>query len=225
MKVIDKAVGAKRRQATGENQKGQDAPPIRIYMAGSMAPDDGWRQLGITARERGICAMYASRQAWGDAEYKFLRHTPEGRPREFIYCGPFPTSCDHGCAHGTGHLAFSCNGDSRKDLLAACYHAVESCDIFAAYINREDLFGTFAEIGMARAMGKKIWIGFNPKALNYKKIGFDSVDVRMTRHDHDMWFLAGMADGLCSVQYCEKPIAAVRFFQWASLQRIGGNPE
>jgi nucleoside 2-deoxyribosyltransferase len=171
-------------------EKKREAQKLAVYMAGSMRRGEDWRGLGITDRERGICANNeATIETWRAAAYE---------DKDFIYVGPFATSCDHGCAHGSAHMAFSCSDEDtpRSKLFAACVDAISRCDIFAAYINRPQLFGTFAEIGIAKAMGKKIWIGIDPQILHFKTIEhMRSRDpVMLYSHDHDMWFLATIAD-------------------------------
>ena len=197
--------------------------PVRVYMAGSMRSGEGWRQLGVTARERGVDSNNeASPKAWEEAQYDFARFSSGGTGRNFTYCGPFATSCDHGCAHGEAHLAFACGGGSRSSLLAACVDAIEYCDVFAAYIDRQDLYGTFAEIGMAKALGKKIWLGIDPVVLEFRPIGWGHEKATIERHDHDMWFLCEIAD---RIEYCEKKFASTRFFNWAAWQPINrGEP-
>ena len=174
-----------------KTEKRKGAKPS-VYMAGSMRPDEDWRGLGITDRDRGICANnVATVDTWRAAAYE---------DKDFIYVGPFATSCDHGCAHGSAHMAFSCSDENnhRSKLFAACMDAISRCDIFAAYINRPELFGTFAEIGMAKSSMKKIWLGIDPAVLHFRTIeSMRSGDnIMLNSHDHDMWFLTTMADSV-----------------------------
>lgn len=200
------------------NRNKADDIPVRVYMAGSMRSGDGWRQLGVTAQKRGGDANNeATPETWREARHDFMRFSAGGIGRNFTYCGPFATSCDHGCAHGEAHLALACSGGSRASLLAACVDGIDFCDIFAAYIDRQNLFGTFAEIGMAKALGKKIWLGVDPEVLEFRAIGWGQEEATIKRHDHDMWFLCEMAD---RIEYCEKQFASTRFFNWAAWQKI-----
>lgn len=159
-----------------------------VYMAGSMRNSDDWRKLGITDRDRGAGAqLEATIKTWRESQHDFV---------DFIYTGPFATSCDHGCAHRSSHMAFSCSQSSgqRFELVKACTDAISRCDIFGAYINRTDLFGTFVEIGIARSMGKIIWIGFDPYILDFKDVDGGQESIKMQNHDHELWFVARMAD-------------------------------
>jgi hypothetical protein len=103
--------------------------------------------------------------------------------------GPFFISCDHGCGHGphshgvgfgSGNgtptdedfVAFNevsvCISGSeqeipkRRQVVLACLRAIRRSDLVFAWIDSEDAFGTFAEIGMALASGVPVSIAVAP---------------------------------------------------------------
>ena len=65
--------------------------------------------------------------------------------------------------------------DSRKEVQSLCFQAIARADVLFAYIDCIDCYGTIAEIGYAKALGKIIWIAGS------------------RRYD-DLWFVYSMAN-------------------------------
>lgn len=128
------------------------------YLAGKIKSDkdygfDNWREAvadkGYLGNKHEFhSAFYSEHQS-----SILFRH-------DFAYRGPF-FSDNHG-----GYI------EHKRAL-----KQIANCDVFFAWINSSDAFGSFAEIGFAHAKGKKIYIGYD-KSINHK----------------DMWFLSEMAD-------------------------------
>lgn len=93
------------------------------------------------------------------------------------YCGPFFIAAkhftfdgddSHGCAANRQfktHDERSLDGDDldeissrRESVLRNCEESIRKCDILFAWIDSLDCFGTIAEIGYAKSLGKMIWI-------------------------------------------------------------------
>ena len=98
------------------------------------------------------------------------------------YSGPYFIGCDHGCSHGenkhgngNGCMQRWDNEETRKDdVVTNCLVGIEQCNVFFAYINSLDCYGTLAEIGYAFSKGKKIYIA-------------------MDKEYPDLWFVQNMA--------------------------------
>jgi len=114
------------------------------------------------------------------------------------YTGPFLVDGFHAGSNpdASAHRSLPCDhGDaSMEDVQQLCFESIRRCHVFAAYINRRNLFGTFAELGYARALGKFIWLGLDPDLLKYDNNN-DGMGVQhCTEHESDMWFLTQLAD-------------------------------
>lgn len=130
-----------------------------VYLAGKIKPKgedlgmiDNWREK--IADKSYLGNKHEFHSSYNDPDEDTLfRH-------DFAYCGPL-FSDNHGCYI------------EHKRALSQ----IRRCDIFFAWINSHDAFGTFAEIGFAHSLGKEIYIGYD-KSVDHK----------------DMWFLSEMAD-------------------------------
>jgi nucleoside 2-deoxyribosyltransferase len=102
-----------------------------------------------------------------------------------LYTGPYRTGTgDHGGIHGdaddwTGQESFTL----RRSL-----DGIHECDVFFAYIDDLEAYGTLAEIGYAHALGKRIVLGFQPAVMGEDRAGCP------TLRANPMWFAARMAD-------------------------------
>lgn len=85
------------------------------------------------------------------------------------YCGPFYQEL--GWDHGR---------NNHSEILNSCISGIESCDILFAWLNSPYIHATLAEIGYAKALNKKIWVGVHQS--------FDDI------HGSDYWFILEMAD-------------------------------
>ncbi len=84
---------------------------------------------------------------------------------DFIYTGPFFLSCDHGCYHGNNTHGVMGQGCVEPDIEGKmvqekCFEGINRADIVYAWLDSEDSFGTFVELGYAYSLGKEIWIGY-----------------------------------------------------------------
>ena len=115
------------------------------------------------------------------------------------YCGPYFISCDHGCFHSEeashgavasyesmSHDENSYSDEQYSRAYSRCLGAIEVSDVVFCWIESDDCFGTIAEIGYAKAMGKFICISFAES--------FDA---------EDMWFVRSMADCTFSSRHAE----------------------
>ena len=137
-----------------------------VYFAGKISAVD-WRQ--------DIFGLRAGSFALADDPERDTLFNPHFRidKQKFYYGGPFFISCDHNCFHslyGHGAGPNGCSGDAislsahQGRIWKINRHRIKTAHIIFAYINERDCFGTMAEIGMAQAMDKPIFIGFGPNA-------------------------------------------------------------
>lgn len=175
----------------------------RVYLAGKMKPGLDWRgawssfardgRLGVGDHE----LWENPGGAWLDRAY-VVGPKPEGVAFELT--GPFPSSCDHGCAHGSNalHMATTCSDDITPEAIRrACLQTILGSDLLCAHINTKDAYGTIAEV--AWAVAHKI-----PVSLTFER----SLIIRMTRGrrkddaehgllgagQHDLWFIEKMVE-------------------------------
>ena len=125
----------------------------------------------------------------------------KGQP-DLDYTGPYFMSCDHGCFHGkNSHGVGAFDGGEIKDsvkhdglekvledrkkrqehTVMLCRKAIENSSIFFAWIDDKTCYGTIAEIGYAKALGKTILIGGKKRF-------------------EDLWFVYAMAD-ICEFDF------------------------
>lgn len=72
-------------------------------------------------------------------------------------------SPDEEKAHNAG-LHYACSsGRTKQDILDQCLYGISGSSVLFAWIDRLDTFGTFAEIGFAKALGKEVWIAIDEK--------------------------------------------------------------
>lgn len=133
--------------------EGREDPTLRIYFAGKV---DNYREGILGPRIMSEEEPIVIDQTLG----------------KFIYVGPNAISCDHGCfhrdesTHGMLPSKHGCEAgfignENYKDLkpryvVERCLAQIISADLFYAWINSHDCFGTLAEIGFASAHGVPI---------------------------------------------------------------------
>lgn len=84
-----------------------------------------------------------------------------------------------------------------RDVFLNCLSEIESCDTLFAWIDSLDCYGTLAEIGYAKALGKDIFIGIDEK-LSIPKAQFnDTYKPHNINQSHDLWFVEMMAKKSC----------------------------
>jgi len=165
---------------------------MKIYMAGKISKND-WRHEIVPKLRDSVTNKVPEK--WESVSFALGDSILQ-------YVGPFFISCDHGCAHGRGEHGSSvatnnvCGDEvwgskhyssqiAKEETFHRCLSAIHDCDLFFAWLDQRDAHGTLVEIGVARALGKTIWIGSPP--------GFD-VD--------DFWFAAQAS--VCGVIYASK---------------------
>ncbi|HXI17014.1 MAG TPA: hypothetical protein VNM48_11640 [Chloroflexota bacterium] len=132
--------------------------PIAVYMAGKIARSD-WRPA-IIGSDFPIEAVGEGNAA------------PEpfdgGR---FLYTGPFFTACLHGyaidregpvahceCGHCGGAHEESDPEPLYGDVVGRALSGIRNADAVFVWLNAADAYGTFAEIGVAHAIGKPVYL-------------------------------------------------------------------
>jgi nucleoside 2-deoxyribosyltransferase len=87
--------------------------------------------------------------------------------KRYDYTGPYVTDLGHGAnAFDSQQAAF---------VVQECHDAIKRSDLVFAWIDDLCAYGTFAELGYAKALGKRIWIA-----------GLAEFD--------DLWFIYQLAD-------------------------------
>jgi hypothetical protein len=165
-------------------------PQSTFYFCGKIAKND-WRHT-IVRDLRGVDYPLADYRAGGAP---IVRHA---LGVGLHYSGPFFVGCDHGCYHGSdthgvgqGRETYDCAGvyvPPEYEILANCRTSIAACDIVFARLDDLTAYGSFAEVGIAHALGKVIWIAW-PRRLP------------------DLWFIEQMAT---VVAMAERPELAFR---------------
>ena len=145
----------------------------KVYLAGQIT-QNWWRNAICNNKDnRTPCVdVYV-----GDRDDYFNKEYDNGN---CIITGPHAVGCDHSCFHDSAHASMEgCSGGieyTHKDIADACCHQIEKSDIVFAYIENEDAFGTFSEVGYAHGLDKFVFILFKNKELADK-----------------LWFMSQMA--------------------------------
>lgn len=150
--------------------------PLRVYLAGKIK-QNGWRELIVG---------YRCNHLYGGDNVDLTKYTVKYNDQITI-TGPWFLSCDHGCyhgdnTHGLGINKMGCpdaNGDdySESEVYDICTQQIMGSDIVFAYIDDNTCYGSLYEIGLAKALDKKIIIVFDNGELM-----------------SDMWFICQGAD-------------------------------
>jgi len=135
--------------------------PVAVYMAGKIARTD-WRVpivgSDLQAGERDVAPV-------------------PFETGQFLYTGPFFTACLHGSAEhkyeaiarthcGCGGHCGHCvgwgeeteeHGPLYSDVVARSIAGLRRADVVFVWLDAEDAYGTFAEIGIAHTLGKPIY--------------------------------------------------------------------
>lgn len=163
----------------------------RVYLAGKMA--DGWRDELVTNGDNGwsyangICSLLDFEEDGSWPVVPGVVNVPKCLPIDF--CGPFwNTSLDREGGHGHAGLLdkhapqmHACgepeNWGARFATMARCRRAINRCDLFFAWIDSMDAFGTLVEIGLAIRCKCSIVLAFSAKGSSA-----------------DLWFASTLAD-------------------------------
>ena len=164
--------------------------PLWVYLGGKMSPQHDWRgEAGVCARSgRGVSDHELATdplQAWINHAYGAEL---DGVP--FILAGPFPSSCDHGCAHRSEslHMAQTCNEvGGQRAIQNACFGALGQTDLICAHISTPDAYGTLVELGMAKALKTPVSLTLDEGLCARLARDFDHHNQIVG--SHDLWFI------------------------------------
>ena len=144
--------------------------PLSVYFAGKVAAGDGrattWRSMFLNygSKKHGE----ANAGDLGEAIFDTLElDDGEISCVPWTYAGPF-----YDAQHW--HL----QDDSKEIIFHRNMEFIRKCNMFFAFIDSNDCFGTLAEIGYAHALGKRVYIVF---------------DHSMRYVLHDYWFVSRCA--------------------------------
>jgi prophage regulatory protein len=163
-----------------------------IYMAGRMgkpidnkipgAENSCWRIFDVSSSA--TAGMLEADTGGPEAliaapEIKFFH----GTDVRFRYSGPWKAS---GSYHGYMHGITSCSPESAHDAAyRGAIQGISRADVVVAYLDDHEAFGTLVEIGIARALGKKLIVVTSP-ALYEAPL--------FTGWDTELWFAVRAAD-------------------------------
>jgi hypothetical protein len=99
------------------------------------------------------------------------------RLEHLTYVGPFFVGCDHGCyhqpkSHGAVTGCWPDRDAERMAVIDRCTSGVDQCDVFLAYIDALDCYGTVAEIERAIIGNKYVVVAFAPGTATPKNNEF-----------------------------------------------------
>ena len=126
---------------------------LKVYLAGKISKND-WRH-DLVPNLKG--------HLWPDGAID---------TGSFSYTGPFFVSCDHACfhqprLHGAVSKGISAECGEHKfsstDVVEFNTQSLVVADLVFVYVTATDCHGTLIEIGMAKAMGKRIVLAINPE--------------------------------------------------------------
>lgn len=155
-----------------------------VYLAGKIE-SNGWRNMLFDMRNEFFGYDY------GSNKYKLMNTLYKYNNNIFI-TGPFFLSCDHSCYHGERDHGLGANepngcygedGYNEQDVVDICTEQIKHADIIFAYINDNSCYGTLFEIGLAKAMNKKIITLFDCE-----------------KRKRNMWFIAKNSDYSTSLE-------------------------
>lgn len=163
---------------------------LRVYMAGKMVLRHG---SGGDNKVPGKSYRPFDILLDGDKYEADHPHSPVAR-RElhgvaFLYTGPWQAV---GSYHGLIHGITDCGGAEPRGIVARAQHGIQQCDLCFALLDGADCYGTIAEIGYAKGLGKPLIVGIDRHAYN------DHDDPRWADSDDgscaEQWFAGEMAD-------------------------------
>lgn len=126
-----------------------------VYLAGKITKGyrGDWRTSIISDNKDGYPSSSYVDRYWSP-DPSIVVSLSDGRV--LSYTGPFFDGPGHGCVIDYKHASYSNHRDLRIPNL--CTQAIRRSDLVFAWIDSQDCFGTLAEIGFARAIGKLIFI-------------------------------------------------------------------
>ena len=175
-----------------------------IYLAGKMQYPN-WREEIV----EGLDSVYYSDCSGNllDCDYpQSWPVLPKAVLGRLDYTGPYFINDGHGCNFGPSeHGASALSAYRQYYVHSWCLDAISRSDIVFAWIDDHTAYGTFAELGYAKALGKTIWIA-----------GPDLRHVYQDRYGDpcsELWFIYHFADKTVNVRSIgPKPIDALKAF-------------
>lgn len=150
-----------------------------VYLAGKFHRDRDWRSQ--------IMPRWKAGKGDGSDAFPGKVPHPDGI-REMSYAGPHWRDLGHGAGGKGPHLradtdlsGHGCGPYQIEDpfeVVHDCLVKIATCDLFFAWVDSREAWGTVAEIGFARAFAES---------------GKLIVVVAMPRHDRELWFPSRMA--------------------------------
>ncbi len=150
--------------------RGGNFRPPKVYLAGKVGHNCWRRDIAPAIRD---CLDYDDPYGWAEALCRI-------GGRMMNTNGPFFRSCDHGCGHGPATHGqgeapcFEGLPAGSSDTYRECMTAITNCNIFFAWIDSHDCYGTLIEAGYARALGKPVLVGFSRDAFNSSLVNIRS---------------------------------------------------
>lgn len=189
--TVDEIIDAVRSKIVSDKKSSLNGT-YNVYMAGKIQSNDWRHNLVKNLRDYNPYSQYLSELEKSNLKPLFINDN-------FIYTGPFFIGCDHSCYHGPnshgrgasmiGNVGcdFELN-EGRKQVFDRCKTNIQDSDYIFCYLESADAYGTLWEIGYAKAIGKKIFMATNKKAIRenwYDDLWFSrcSVDVDIISKD------------------------------------------
>lgn len=189
----DRAVGWYEEDVVSWINGRRDVPVVKlpiIYMAGRMgSPEDNkrpgsenscWRLFDVSES-----ANLGTLEVDNDDHEVLIapveKMTFSGTSTSFMYSGPWKA---RGSYHGYVHGTTSCSpGTSQEAAYLGAIQGISRADVVIAFLEDHEAFGTLAEIGYAKGLGKRIVVITSPKLSSYSD-GYGT----------ELWFAIRMAD-------------------------------
>jgi len=166
-----------------------------VYLAGKVGKNC-WRHSLASGLKRSYDCL-------GPWDWSLSRCGIDGRIMKMT--GPFFRSCDHGCGHGNGTHGqgaapcFEGMPFDSYETYGACMKAIAESDVFFAWIDALDCYGTLIEAGYAKGIGKKVVVGFSEDVFEKSMVTVQE-DISgghgafVAEQKSDLWFLMQAAE-------------------------------
>lgn len=165
----------------------RDGTPPRVYMAGRMVlrhgsggdnkvPGQSYRPFDIMLRDGIPADSYVS-----SVEQRYLLGV------RFLYTGPWQAV---GSYHGLVHGITDYGTLDPRGIVSRAQHGIDLCDICFALLDGEDCYGTLAEIGYAKGIGKPVVVGVQGNIVGLR----DKRGLPLHQMGSELWFAIEMAD-------------------------------
>lgn len=204
----------------------------KVYLAGKMDRDHDWRGSATSLcryDRRGVSYGDWEEDSWNAWGSNGIKAELLGVP--FIYVGPYPASCDHGCAHARSslHMAETCSAMHQRHIVSASVGAILSADIVCCHISTADSYGTLVEIGVAAGREKPLSVTVDHDlAVSLARADRDNSEHQEIGR-HDLWFaqeiariVGGDAHTLPPAHSKEEGFEAARRFHSQFIAKLSG---